>query len=127
MVQCKALLAAPSHPSVRTTNAWNGYAFQCFLCQREFDQLHSLNQHLQSPVHFEANRYRCPKCSRQFTVLSALVQHLESEYCQAISFGRLQLWHHVLSSHFVFRFVIKTHTQLTRAHDTTTYSAQRQD
>ncbi|KAI1468297.1 uncharacterized protein F4812DRAFT_426224 [Daldinia caldariorum] len=33
-----------------TTEAWNGYAFKCYICHGEFRSLQSLNQHLGSPV-----------------------------------------------------------------------------
>lgn len=32
-----------------TEVAWNGYAFECYLCPREFGNLYSLNRHLSSP------------------------------------------------------------------------------
>ena len=31
-----------------TERSWDGQAFECYLCQREFKQLTSLNQHLKS-------------------------------------------------------------------------------
>lgn len=33
-----------------TDKTWNGRAFDCYFCHREFGQLHALNQHLSSPV-----------------------------------------------------------------------------
>lgn len=30
--------------------AWNGYAYECYLCHRDFSQLRGLNQHLNSPT-----------------------------------------------------------------------------
>lgn len=30
--------------------SWNGDAFECVLCHREFNSLYGLNQHLNSPV-----------------------------------------------------------------------------
>ena len=68
---------------------WNGSGYECCLCRREFRLLPHLNQHLQSPAHFSAQRYSCPQCKCKFKVLSALVQHLESENCTAISFKHL--------------------------------------
>lgn len=41
-----------------TPRAWNPYvgAFQCYLCNRTFEQLYSLNQHLRSPARASASR-----------------------------------------------------------------------
>lgn len=33
-----------------TGQFWNGYAYECYFCHREFSQLQSLNQHLNSPA-----------------------------------------------------------------------------
>jgi hypothetical protein len=30
--------------------SWNGYAYECYLCDREFRRLSSLNQHVNSPT-----------------------------------------------------------------------------
>lgn len=37
-------------PYVATSQAWNGYDYECYFCHRLFGKLESLNQHLQSPV-----------------------------------------------------------------------------
>ena len=68
-----------------TGAAWNGYAYECYLCPREFGTLASLNQHLASPKH-EAKMYRCPlsSCLEQFSTLSGLCQHIESRKCNVI-------------------------------------------
>lgn len=63
-----------------TSAAWNGYAFACYFCHREFRSLQALNQHLKSPAH-EQKLYHCPKCSVKFNLFSGLVQHVESESC----------------------------------------------
>jgi hypothetical protein len=33
-----------------TGRCWNGYAYECYFCHREFNQLQSLSQHLNSPA-----------------------------------------------------------------------------
>lgn len=33
-----------------TGSSWNGQAYECYLCDRSFNQVHGLNQHLNSPV-----------------------------------------------------------------------------
>ncbi|GJJ05992.1 hypothetical protein Clacol_000179 [Clathrus columnatus] len=65
-----------------TQRSWNGYAYECFLCNREFRALDSLNRHLQSPIH-DAKIYRCPNriCSMEYSALSALTQHVENGGC----------------------------------------------
>ena len=63
-----------------TQAAFNGEAFECYFCPREFSTLHGLNQHLKSPVH-EQKLYHCPKCTTKFKLFSALIQHVESESC----------------------------------------------
>ncbi|KAL2177411.1 uncharacterized protein P884DRAFT_307338 [Thermothelomyces heterothallicus CBS 202.75] len=39
-----------SHQYEATSRSWNGYAYECYVCHREFIQLNSLNQHLNSPT-----------------------------------------------------------------------------
>ena len=67
-----------------TQRAWNGTAYECYLCTRTFRSLDALNQHLRSPAH-EDKRYRCPTvwhgCGEEFKTLSGFVQHVESEQC----------------------------------------------
>lgn len=67
-----------------TQRSWNGCAYECVLCHREYGALASLDQHLRSPAH--ADRiYRCPPagsgCNAQFVTLSALLQHVETASC----------------------------------------------
>ncbi|RPA71178.1 hypothetical protein BJ508DRAFT_345450, partial [Ascobolus immersus RN42] len=64
--------------TVATNASWNGRAFACYFCDREFRTLQALNQHLNSPAH-EQMMYHCPKCKSEFRRLSGLVQHVESE------------------------------------------------
>lgn len=77
--------------TIATERAWNGYAYECYLCHREFNQLNGLNQHLSSPAH-EQKIYRCPKggCGREFKLLSGLVAHFESESCGLFRFSDVQ-------------------------------------
>ena len=74
-----------------TEDSWNGGAYECVLCHREFRTLGALNAHLRSPAH--ADRiYTCPDvfggCGVQFTTLSGLVQHVESGCCGVRRFHR---------------------------------------
>ena len=67
-----------------TERAWNGSAYECYLCHKEFVSLSALNTHLRSPAHGE-KLYRCPKqrhgCGREYSTLSAFVQHVENGSC----------------------------------------------
>ena len=67
-----------------TTRAWNGSAYECYLCHRKFATLPRLNQHLASPAHAE-KMYHCPVvlrgCGAEFRTLSGFCQHMESEQC----------------------------------------------
>ncbi|TFY60470.1 hypothetical protein EVJ58_g5131 [Rhodofomes roseus] len=67
-----------------TSRAWNGHAFECFLCHREHRTPESLNQHFASPAHAQ-KQFVCPRaysgCGAEFKTLSALCQHVESERC----------------------------------------------
>ncbi|KAI0791144.1 hypothetical protein C8Q75DRAFT_759659 [Abortiporus biennis] len=76
-----------------TERTWNGDAYECFLCHREFRSLSAINAHLHSPAH-EDKIYRCPTawqgCNMQFKTISALFQHVESESCGVHKFhGRM--------------------------------------
>ncbi|RPD70226.1 hypothetical protein L226DRAFT_539078 [Lentinus tigrinus ALCF2SS1-7] len=78
----------PEKPTVTkmwaTERAWNGSAYECYLCHRGYGSLPALNAHLRSPAHGE-KLYRCPTrrhgCGREFRTLSAFVQHVESGSC----------------------------------------------
>ncbi|KAI0022556.1 hypothetical protein F4780DRAFT_777616 [Xylariomycetidae sp. FL0641] len=75
-----------------TIRAWNGSAYECYLCSRGFRSLESLNQHLSSPKHQQA-LYRCPNrssCGREFKTLAAFMNHLESESCGYTRFEAVQ-------------------------------------
>lgn len=82
-------LNAPITEIWATSQSWNGKAFECILCHREFTDLTRLNQHLHSPAH-ENTKYLCPPawngCKTQFKTLSGLMQHVESETCGVAKF-----------------------------------------
>lgn len=65
-----------------TERSWNGYAYECFLCNGEYNTLRALNMHLQSPRHRQ-RIYRCPQrsCGIEYGALSSLSQHVESGSC----------------------------------------------
>lgn len=43
-----------------TGRSWNGEFYECYLCHREFNSLHGLNQHLNSPRRTSEPPLRCP-------------------------------------------------------------------
>ncbi|KAI1381888.1 hypothetical protein F4677DRAFT_439695 [Hypoxylon crocopeplum] len=74
------------------SNAWNGYAWECYFCHREFSSINGLNQHLNSPIH-QQPLYHCPNrngCGRDFKSLAAVMNHLESESCSYMRFENVQ-------------------------------------
>ncbi|PFH49801.1 hypothetical protein AMATHDRAFT_62436 [Amanita thiersii Skay4041] len=76
---------------IATGAAWNGEAYECYLCHSTYRTLSALNQHLSSPRH-EDKMYICPlnTCRSRFSCLSSLVQHIESEYCGVSKFKSVQ-------------------------------------
>ncbi|KKY29299.1 putative zinc finger protein [Diaporthe ampelina] len=74
-----------------TARAWNPYdcAYECYFCNRAFDRLSSLNQHLRSPAH-QQKLYHCPKCPKEFVSLAAIINHFESESCGYTRFSTVQ-------------------------------------
>ena len=70
-----------------TDQSWNGYGYQCFLCNRTSDALVRLDQHLKRPFHGH-KIYRCPKsdCWIGFVTLSGLCQHVEGGSCGVMMF-----------------------------------------
>ncbi|WPA97988.1 uncharacterized protein RHO25_002599 [Cercospora beticola] len=76
---------------VASSASWNGYAYECYLCHRDFGSLRALNQHVSSPAH-KQKIYHClsRSCGRQFTALAQLFNHLESESCGATRFSVVQ-------------------------------------
>ena len=71
--------------------AWNGQAYECYLCHRGFARQSALDQHLGSPAHAQ-KVYHCPngRCRREFVSLAALFNHLESESCRFVRFDQVQ-------------------------------------
>ncbi|PCH35671.1 hypothetical protein WOLCODRAFT_50037, partial [Wolfiporia cocos MD-104 SS10] len=67
-----------------TVQNWNGRAYECPRCDREFRTLDALDKHMQSPTHAEKT-YRCPRgcsgCGKKFRTASALMQHANNGSC----------------------------------------------
>jgi C2H2 type zinc-finger (2 copies) len=85
LLQSKELDTIDTYATFRT---WNGYAYECYLCHRDFHSLRALNQHLNSPAH-QQKYYHCPNkrgCGKDFVTLAALFNHLESESCGFMRF-----------------------------------------
>jgi len=68
--------------------AWNGMAYECYICHRTFLSLDALNKHLASPAH-DDDEFICPKCQRKYKLVSGLVQHIESEVCGLAAFQQI--------------------------------------
>ncbi|EAU92390.1 hypothetical protein CC1G_00609 [Coprinopsis cinerea okayama7 len=68
-----------------TGASWNGWAYECCICHKEYSTLRALNQHLGSPRH-QSKIYVCPwsTCGARFTTLSGFCQHVESESCDVL-------------------------------------------
>ncbi|KIK69146.1 hypothetical protein GYMLUDRAFT_214163 [Collybiopsis luxurians FD-317 M1] len=77
--------APPTITYAASEYAFNGRAYECYLCHRTFNTLNSLNTHLSSPAH-DSKEFRCPQCRRQFSLISGLVHHIESEACGVARF-----------------------------------------
>ncbi|KAK7458018.1 hypothetical protein VKT23_009926 [Stygiomarasmius scandens] len=86
---------------VATELAFNGKAYECYLCHHEFRTLKSLNTHLTSPTH-DAKEFICPheKCKKTFKVLSALIRHIESECCGLAQLYSVRKFAHALTGQF---------------------------
>ncbi|KAM3453537.1 hypothetical protein MY5147_007306 [Beauveria neobassiana] len=73
-----------------TEGSWNGDGYECYFCDREFNSLHSLNQHLNSAAHQQA-LHHCPnRGCPDFKTLAAILNHLESETCGIARFDAVQ-------------------------------------
>lgn len=74
-----------------TNRSWNGQAFECSLCRKQYRQLDHLNQHLRSPAH-DQKYCHCPngRCKKEFSTLAALFNHLGSECCGFMGFEKVQ-------------------------------------
>ncbi|KAK8080003.1 hypothetical protein PG997_007821 [Apiospora hydei] len=70
--------------------AWNGTAYECYLCHRSFRNTSSLNDHFKAS-HQQA-LYHCPNknCRKNFNTLAAVINHLESESCGFTRFMNVQ-------------------------------------
>ncbi|KAI0294629.1 hypothetical protein B0F90DRAFT_1755958 [Multifurca ochricompacta] len=81
----------PTSRTWATDRSWNGWAYECFLCNNTYRALSALNQHLQSPRHQE-KIYRCPKqdCRTEFVTLSGLCQHVEGGSCGVRMFQQVR-------------------------------------
>ncbi|KAF9045870.1 hypothetical protein BDP27DRAFT_1386527 [Rhodocollybia butyracea] len=55
-----------------TELAYNGRAYECYLCHRLFSSLGSLNSHLNSPAH-DSKEFKCPKCAKRYALISGFV------------------------------------------------------
>ncbi|KAI6090150.1 hypothetical protein F4821DRAFT_256299 [Hypoxylon rubiginosum] len=89
----KKLIGWDGSPTYKATAmAWNGSAYECYFCHREFRQINSLDQHLSSPAHQQA-LYHCPNrhgCGKEFKTLASIMNHLESESCSFTRFETVQ-------------------------------------
>ena len=59
--------------------AWNGQAFECYFCDKEYKSLGGLNGHI-TQIHAPERTediYNCPGCGRQFKLFSQLIGHVE--------------------------------------------------
>ncbi|PFH57421.1 hypothetical protein XA68_15099 [Ophiocordyceps unilateralis] len=74
-----------------TERCFNGDAYECYFCHREFRRLSHLSQHLNSPTH-QSKLYHCPNrsCRQEFKTLAGIVNHFESESCGVTRFDRIQ-------------------------------------
>ncbi|KAJ7606977.1 hypothetical protein DFH06DRAFT_236471 [Mycena polygramma] len=74
-----------------TSRAWNGSAYECYLCHLQCNTLAVLNRHLASPAH-QDKIYVCPLnvCRQHFSTLSGLCQHIESKRCGVSKFKVVQ-------------------------------------
>ena len=74
-------------------HAFNGFAWECYICHSEFRMVSALNAHLNSARHKE-KVYHCPnannRCGKQFVNLAGLFNHLESEACAFMRFEKVQ-------------------------------------
>jgi len=79
--------------------AFNGSAYKCYVCNRLFRTLRSLNAHLNSPAH-DADEFKCPKCNKMFKLISGLVQHIESEACGMAKLHQVEDYARALTGRF---------------------------
>lgn len=74
-----------------TELAFNGFAYECYLCHHTFATLGSLNSHFNSAAH-DDDEFKCPNvnCGSEFTLISGLIQHIESERCGLAKFTEVR-------------------------------------
>jgi hypothetical protein len=77
------------HYFVASPSSFNGNAYACFICQRMFQSLFSLSDHLNSAAH-DANEFECPNCKKRFKLISGLIQHVESSACKLAGLQEIQ-------------------------------------
>ncbi|KAJ5369783.1 uncharacterized protein N7496_005875 [Penicillium cataractarum] len=91
----KKMIEDPKQTQVQyqaTSRAFNGIYWECYICHKFFNTIHSLNKHLNSPVH-QQKVYHCPNkktCGKEFVTLAGLFNHLESESCGMMRFEGVQ-------------------------------------
>lgn len=91
-------------------DTWNSdvqaYVCPTANCEREFQKLRDLNQHLHSQVHVvDHNTFHCPKCKCHYAVISALIQHLEGGSCGLAEQSRVKEIYTGL--HDMFKMLLK--------------------
>lgn len=62
-----------------TSRAWNGWAYECYFCDKEYSTLGKLNGHItniHAPKRTE-DIYNCPGCGKKFKLFSQLMGHVE--------------------------------------------------
>ena len=52
--------------------------YECCMCSRAFDKLHSLDKHL---ITHDPKDYKCYVCDKRFNVLSGVMLHWEQSSC----------------------------------------------
>lgn len=85
-IECGTIRIVSYHVTER---AFNGTAYECYLCHRTFRTLGALNSHINSPAH-DADEFKCPKCKRKYKLVSGLMQHIESEACGIARFQAVE-------------------------------------
>ena len=89
---------------VASPSSFNGRAYACFLCQRMFQPLSSLSDHLNSAAH-DPTEFKCPKCKKRFKLISALIQHIESAACNLAGLQQIQNHFQGLIAQFSSRLI----------------------
>ncbi|KAH8823717.1 hypothetical protein DL96DRAFT_235611 [Flagelloscypha sp. PMI_526] len=74
-----------------TELAWNGNAYECYLCHKTCRKLSHLNDHFNSAAH-DDDEFQCPgpKCGSKFALVSGLIQHIESGSCGVSKFQEVK-------------------------------------